>query len=414
MGEAIVGDVGLALEWLVEAVPTADRAAPEARPEPGRPPRGRAAQRLEAMAALADAWPADGIAVRRDAVVHARAAQPAADLAARQLLLLRQRRPRLRHLGRRRGAAGLSRTGRSSACSERVRPNTGSPPCGRAVAYKVPVTFLVLRNEEYMILKWFAMLEQVTGAPGLDLPGLDVAAVARAYGMPAREVSEPRGADGGAARGDRRRGRSAAGPGAGRLRDVARVVRCSAARPRRASPPSPARLDRAPDGWPPAPRAAAQPADRGARRRAVLHPRHRSHPLRLGRQRLPADPAGRGPSPGRRADVATLLRTAAALKTPIVFRAGGTSLNGQSQTDSILVDVRHHFQRVRSRPKAPAPGSSPGRRWAWSTATWPVTAVGSAPIRPAPTSPASVAWSPTTRAGCAAEWSLTPTRPSAP
>jgi D-lactate dehydrogenase len=46
-------------------------------------------------------------------------------------------------------------------------------------------------------------------------------------------------------------------------------------------------------------------------------------------------------------DVARLLRTAAELKTPIVFRAGGTSLNGQSQTDSILVDVRHHFQRVR-------------------------------------------------------------------
>jgi benzoylformate decarboxylase len=28
----------------------------------------------------------------------------------------------------------------------------------------------------------------VTGAPGLDLPGLDVAAVARGYGMPARVV----------------------------------------------------------------------------------------------------------------------------------------------------------------------------------------------------------------------------------
>jgi benzoylformate decarboxylase len=57
-----------------------------------------------------------------------------------------------------------------------------------AVAYKVPVTFLVLRNNEYMILKWFSMLEQVEGAPGLDLPGLDVAAVARAYGMHAEEV----------------------------------------------------------------------------------------------------------------------------------------------------------------------------------------------------------------------------------
>ena len=32
-----------------------------------------------------------------------------------------------------------------------------------AVAYKVPVTFLVLRNEEYAILKWFAEVEEVDG-----------------------------------------------------------------------------------------------------------------------------------------------------------------------------------------------------------------------------------------------------------
>ncbi|MBV9003029.1 MAG: hypothetical protein JO181_00115, partial [Solirubrobacterales bacterium] len=52
-----------------------------------------------------------------------------------------------------------------------------------------PVTFLVLRNDEYMILKWFAALEQVSGAPGLELPALDTAAVARGYGVPARDVS---------------------------------------------------------------------------------------------------------------------------------------------------------------------------------------------------------------------------------
>jgi benzoylformate decarboxylase len=33
------------------------------------------------------------------------------------------------------------------------------------------------------------MFEQVSGAPGLELPGLDVAAVAGAYGMPSRDVS---------------------------------------------------------------------------------------------------------------------------------------------------------------------------------------------------------------------------------
>ena len=42
-----------------------------------------------------------------------------------------------------------------------------------------------------------------------------------------------------------------------------------------------------------------------------------------------------------------LLGLARELATPLVFRAGGTSLNGQTQTDSILVDVRPHWHRVR-------------------------------------------------------------------
>src|SRR6476660_6212736 len=58
-----------------------------------------------------------------------------------------------------------------------------------AAAYDVPVTFLVLRNSEYAILKWFAALEQVTGAPGLDLPALEVAKVAEAYGVSSTQVS---------------------------------------------------------------------------------------------------------------------------------------------------------------------------------------------------------------------------------
>ena len=58
-----------------------------------------------------------------------------------------------------------------------------------AAAYDVPVTFLVLRNEEYSILKWFADFEQVTGAPGLDLPALEVAKVAEAYGVSSQAVS---------------------------------------------------------------------------------------------------------------------------------------------------------------------------------------------------------------------------------
>ena len=59
-----------------------------------------------------------------------------------------------------------------------------------AVAYQVPVTFLVLRNEEYAILKWFAEVEQVSAAPGLDLPKLDVAAVAEGYGVAAHRARD--------------------------------------------------------------------------------------------------------------------------------------------------------------------------------------------------------------------------------
>jgi benzoylformate decarboxylase len=59
-----------------------------------------------------------------------------------------------------------------------------------AVAYKVPLTILVVRNDEYAILKWFSDLEQVSGAPGLDLPGLDCVALARAYGMDGRRVED--------------------------------------------------------------------------------------------------------------------------------------------------------------------------------------------------------------------------------
>ncbi|MFB6810451.1 benzoylformate decarboxylase [Streptomyces sp. NPDC056387] len=52
-----------------------------------------------------------------------------------------------------------------------------------AAAYRVPVTFVVLSNAKYAILQWFAQLEHAQGAPGLDIPGLDITAVAEGYGV---------------------------------------------------------------------------------------------------------------------------------------------------------------------------------------------------------------------------------------
>ena len=47
------------------------------------------------------------------------------------------------------------------------------------------------------------------------------------------------------------------------------------------------------------------------------------------------------------ADMVKLFGYARRSRKPLVFRAGGTSLNGQAQTSSILVDVRRHWQRAR-------------------------------------------------------------------
>jgi benzoylformate decarboxylase len=51
-----------------------------------------------------------------------------------------------------------------------------------AAQHRLPVIYVVMRNNEYSILKSFAELEQTPGVPGLDLPGLGIASVARGFG----------------------------------------------------------------------------------------------------------------------------------------------------------------------------------------------------------------------------------------
>ena len=57
-----------------------------------------------------------------------------------------------------------------------------------AAQHKAPVVYVVMRNKEYSILKSFAVLEETPGVPGLDLPGIDVAAAGRAFGCNSVEV----------------------------------------------------------------------------------------------------------------------------------------------------------------------------------------------------------------------------------
>lgn len=60
-----------------------------------------------------------------------------------------------------------------------------------AAHLQLPVVVVVPSNSEYAILKSFALLENTPDVPGLDLPGLDLVAIARGYGCAARAVATP-------------------------------------------------------------------------------------------------------------------------------------------------------------------------------------------------------------------------------
>ncbi|MET0452924.1 MAG: benzoylformate decarboxylase [Mycobacterium sp.] len=51
-----------------------------------------------------------------------------------------------------------------------------------AAQHELPIVFVVQRNGEYCVLKSFALLEETPNVPGLDLPGLDIASLAKGFG----------------------------------------------------------------------------------------------------------------------------------------------------------------------------------------------------------------------------------------
>jgi benzoylformate decarboxylase len=191
MGDAVVADVALTLEALLAAVPESGREPPEPVPPPEPPPESDPLSPSTVHGALAELFPEDGIVVLES---------PSSTMALRNQFRLS--RPGSYYFG----AGGGLGFGLAAAIGVQIaqpdRPvvcvlGEGSAQYAitglwSAVAYEAPVTFLVLRNEEYAILKWFADAEQVTGAPGLDLPALDTAAVAEGYGVTAHR---PQGLD---------------------------------------------------------------------------------------------------------------------------------------------------------------------------------------------------------------------------
>jgi benzoylformate decarboxylase len=189
MGEAIVADVRLTVEALLAAVPESGRPAPEPSQPPSEIPAADPLNASTVHSALAEVLPEDAIVVLES---------PSSTLALRNQLRLS--RPGSYYFSAGGGLGFGLAASVGVQLAEPSRPvvcvlGEGSAQYAitafwSAVAYEAPVTFLVLRNEEYAILKWFAEVEGVSGAPGLDLPRLEVAPVAEGYGVKAHRVAD--------------------------------------------------------------------------------------------------------------------------------------------------------------------------------------------------------------------------------
>jgi benzoylformate decarboxylase len=188
MGDVILADPGLALRALLAEVGEANRAEPDPLPDPAPGEETDPLTPTMVHHTLGQVFPDEGIVVLES---------PSSTLSLRNQLRLSN--PGSYYFG----AGGGLGFGLAAAIGVQLaqpdRPvicvlGEGSAQYAvtgfwTAAAYEVPVTFLILRNEEYAILKWFADAEEVTGAPGLDLPALEVAEVAQAYGVSSKRVS---------------------------------------------------------------------------------------------------------------------------------------------------------------------------------------------------------------------------------
>jgi benzoylformate decarboxylase len=187
IGGALLGDPGLALALLGELVPLTRRPVPGPRAPvevPTAPGMMTAGQVHEA---LAEVFPDDGVLVSETmnggSVMWDR---------------VKLRRPGSFYFC---GAGGLgfclpAAVGAQLASPERpvvAVSGDGGAQYGIHALYtaaerRIPVTFLIMANGEYGILKGFGSYLGADGVPGLDVGRLDYEALARGYGVPAVRV----------------------------------------------------------------------------------------------------------------------------------------------------------------------------------------------------------------------------------
>lgn len=198
-GTAIVGDIGLALERLLADLPAAEREMPARRPPPAPPPSPVPEEPMApavAMQALAKALPNNAVIVEEAASNRAvffdqiRINQPGGYFAT--------------------ASGGLGFAVPAAVGVQMARPDRqvvcvvgdgaaifALPALWTAAQHRLPIVYIVLRNGHYGILKSFAVFHGLNeGIPGLELPGLDLVALAHGFGCAARRIDQASEIDG--------------------------------------------------------------------------------------------------------------------------------------------------------------------------------------------------------------------------
>jgi benzoylformate decarboxylase len=191
VGDSLLADARLACRAFAEMLPASDRPTPKPPAGPPPPEQGTPLSPDALYAALASVWPDDGVLVEES---------PSNVEALRRRLKIR--RPASffttgsgglgyalpaavgvamgeRDTGRRRPVVGVIGDGSFQYSVQALYS---------AAQHRLPVVYVVPVNHEYAILKAFAEFEKAPGVPGLDLPGMDIPAIARGYGCRAQAV----------------------------------------------------------------------------------------------------------------------------------------------------------------------------------------------------------------------------------
>lgn len=194
VGDSLLGDAGLAATALVNLLPPTDGPLPAPRPAPEAPVAGSPLTAEALFAVLARHWPADGVLVQES---------PSNLSALRRQLRITRPASYFTMASGGLGfglpaAVGIALAERDTGRNRPVVAVIGDgsfhysvQALWTAARLRLPVVVLVPVNQQYAILKAFAELKETRGVPGLDLPGLDIAAIASGYGCATSVVETP-------------------------------------------------------------------------------------------------------------------------------------------------------------------------------------------------------------------------------